>query len=638
LDFYKKNMRILKSKNKKLYNKILEFENSDSLTIKNSDEGHIAIVNNKQGIEIHLEDSRSGDYTIRVKFGNKERYLHSKYYPLKEAKKQIENLKVKNQQQIFALGFGLGYHLNELAKRNKYDKVFIIEPYMSLFYTALKYVDLSDLLKSKNIIYLIGEDISSLFDVIRAYYSLSLEKDIEFLEQKAEVNLFNDEYKEIYNKIKEGINFKKTTLATNIHSAKKWKRNMIYNIPYIIKNPKVDDFFNSFKDIPAICVAAGPSLDKNIDQLKRVKNNALVMCVGTSLKPLLERGIEPDIVVSVDGNLANYKHFEDIKNIPDSYLFAELANHYKIQEKWNDKQVFLTMKRNFSGWVEEIKGEYTSINTGGTVAHTMVDLSYKFGADPIVLLGQDLAFSENRTHARGTTYEDNKRSEENLIEIDGINGEKVLTSKVYLSMLSYFNNYFAKRPDRTYIDATEGGAKIDNTLVMKFSEVIDEYLKDSKNNINVRKVLDQHYKKNQVCDNKNLDTKVIQQFDLTLKELNKAISLSTRQLSFIASIENQLSKINSITDEEIKKIEKKLLSFEKKLNKLDYIEYFIERILIIESMRYKEVISKFYLDKKQKIKEKLKYYRSYRVMYLRELKKSKKLFEKAYQDYIENNQ
>ena len=636
MNFYKKNMRVLKSKNKKLYNKILAFEDSDDLSIKDSDEGHIAIVNNEQGIEIHLEDSRSGDYTIRVKFENKERYLHSKYYPMKEAKKQIENLKVKKQQQIFALGFGLGYHLKELAKRNKYDKVFIIEPYMSLFYTALKYVDLSDLLKSKNIIYLTGGDISSLFDVIRSYYSLSLEKDIKFLEQKAEVNLFNDEYKEIYNKIKEGINFKKTTLATNIHSAKKWKRNMIYNIPYIIKKPKVDDFFNSFKDIPAICVAAGPSLDKNIDQLKRVKNNALVMCVGTSLKPLLERGIEPDIVVSVDGNLANYKHFEDIKNIPNSYLFAELANHYKIQEKWNDKQVFLTMKRNFSGWVEEIKGEYTSINTGGTVAHTMVDLSYKFGADPIVLMGQDLAFSENRTHARGTTYEDNKRSEENLIEVDGINGEKVLTNKVYLSMLSYFNNYFAKRPDRTYIDATEGGAKIDNTLVMKFSEVIDKYLNNSHNNINVRKILDQYYKKNVESDSEKLDNEVVQQFGLTLQELDKAISISTRQLSFIASVENQLPKINSITKEEIKEIEKKLLSFEKKLNKLEYIKFFIERILIIESMRYKEIISKFYLDEKQAIKEKIKYYRSYRVMYLKELKNSKKLFEKVYQDYIDN--
>jgi len=636
LDFYKKNMRILKSKNKVLYNKIVKFDNSGSLNFNYSDGTQITIFDMNKNVKIYLEKSKSGNYTIRVKFQNKDIYIHSKYYPLKEATKQIKELKPQDKQQIFALGFGLGYHLNELIKKNKYEKVIIIEPYISIFYTALKYVDLSDLLKSKNVIYLIGEDISSLFDVIRTYYSLSLEKDIEFLEQKAEVNLFKNEYKKIYNKIKEGINYKKSSLVTDINSAKKWRRNIIHNIPYIMDHPKVSNFFNSFKNIPAICVAAGPSLDKNIDQLKNAKNKALIICVGTSLKPLLEKGIEPDIVVSVDGNLANYKHFEGIEDIPNSYLFAELGNHYKIQNIWNDKQVFLTMKRNFSGWIEELKGEYTPIHTGGTVAHTMVDLSYRFGANPIILMGQDLAFSENRTHARGTTYEDNKSNGENLIEVEGVDGKKVLTNKGYLSMLSYFNNYFAKRPGRIYIDATEGGAKIDHTLVMKFSEVIDKYLNNSHNNINVRKILDQYYKKNVESDSEKLDNEVVQQFDLTLQELDKAISISTRQLSFIASVENQLPKINSITEEEIKEIEKKLLSFEKKLNKLDYIEYFIERILIIESMRYKEVISKFYLDKKQGIKEKLKFYRSYRVMYLKELKNSKKLFEKVYQDYIGN--
>ncbi|TDP26391.1 6-hydroxymethylpterin diphosphokinase MptE-like protein [Halanaerobium congolense] len=636
MDFYKKNMRILKSKNKKLYNKILEFENSDSLTIKNSDEDQVTIFDERQDIKINLENSRSGDYTIRIKYLDREIYLHSKYYPRKEAERQIKDLMVKDKKQIFALGFGLGYHLNELAKRNKYDKVIIIESYISIFYVAIKYVDLSNLLRSKNIIYLIGEDISSLFDVIRAYYSLSLEKEIEFLEQKAEINLFNDEYKEIYNKIKEGINFKKITLATDIKRSREWKRNIINNIPYIINKPKADDFFNIFQNIPVICVAAGPSLDKNIDQLKRVKNNTLIMCVGTSLKPLLKNEIEPDIVVSIDGNIANLEHFKDIETIPDSYLFAELGNYYEIQDKWDEKQVFLTMKRNFSGWIEEIKGKYTSINTGGTVAHSMVDLAYKFGADPIILMGQDLAFTDEKSHASGTTYENKEVNNQNLIEVEAVDGGTVLTNKSFLSMLSYFNNYFAKRPGRTYIDATEGGAKIDNTVVMKLSEVIDEYLFNN-NDLNVREILDENFEENLKLKDESLRIRVLTQFETTLEELEKAISIAGEQLSLIASIEKQLSKTNSIDKSETKRLEKEVLSYEKELNKLDYISYFIERILIVESMRYKEVTSKFYLDKKQELEEKMKYYRSYRVMYLRELENSKKLFKKAYQDYIENN-
>jgi uncharacterized protein YacL (UPF0231 family) len=171
---------------------------------------------------------------------------------------------------------------------------------------------------------------------------------------------------------------------------------------------------------------------------------------------------------------------------------------------------------------------------------------------------------------------------------------------------------------------------------MKLSEVIDEYLSNN-NNLNVREILDENFDEKIKLKDEILKSGVLTQFETTLEELEKAISIAGKQLSLIASIEKQLSKTNSINDKETKRLEKEVLSYEKELNKLDYISYFIERILIVESMRYKEVASKFYLDKKQELEEKMKYYRSYRVMYLRELENSKKLFEKAYQDYIENN-
>jgi hypothetical protein len=635
MKLFEKNMRVLKSNNKSLYKKIREYKNSDELLIEDSSEVEKIIKDKKNNIKIYVEKTRTDNYTIRVENNDKDIYFHSKYDPVREAKSKIKNFKPKDKKQVFALGFGLGYHLNELADRNKYDRIIIIEPFMSIFYTALNFVDLRKVLKSQKIIYIIGS-MDPLFDVIRKYFSLTLEKELAFLEHDPSHNLFEDKYKDIYQQIRKGINYKQVELVTNIKSARQWRNNIIANLPFIFKSPKADDFFGEFKDIPAICVSAGPSLDKNINDIKNAEGKAIIMCVGTALKALLKNNINPDIVVSMDGNKVNFEHFKDIEIIPDAYLFAELGNYFEIQDKWNSKITFFTMKRNFSGWIENIKGEYIPINTGGTVAHSMVDLAYKFGADPIILMGQDLAFSKNRTHASGTTYEDNKIGEENLVEVEAVDGGTVLTNKSFLSMISYFNNYFAKRPGRTYIDATQGGAKIDHTLVMEFSEVIDTYLVN--NNINVRKILENNFGGKLDTRDESINNRVINQFKKTLEELEKAISIAGEQLSLIASIEKKLSKINSINESETKRLEKEVLSFEKELNKLDYISYFIERILIVESMHYKEVTYKFYLDKKQKLKEKMKYYRSYRVMYLRELENSKKLFEKAYQDYIENNQ
>lgn len=430
---------------------------------------------------------------MRVKYKNNDIYFHSTYNPIRESERQIKEFKTQNKQQVFALGFGLGYHLNKLAAENKYDKIFIIEPYFSIFYIALKYIDLRKLLKSDNIIFVLDNK-QELFDAIIAYYELNLEKDLDFLEHSPSVKLFSEEYKDIYQEIKEGINYKKTELATNIKSAKHWRNNIIANLLFIFNNPKADAFFEKFKDIPAICVSAGPSLDKNINDIKNAEGKALIICVDSALEALIKNDIKPDIVVAMDGHLDKFSDFKKVKDLNDIILFLELGTYYKAPRRWNDKLSFFTMKRNFSGWVEKINGEYTPIKTGGTVAHSMVDLAYKMGANPIILAGQDLAYANGKTHAAGTYKEDEKVSNENLIAVDSYTGEKVLTSKTFMTMISFFNNYFAKHPDRKYIDATEGGAKIKNTEIKTMKKAIKEYCEEDIN-INAKILLKIHMKR-----------------------------------------------------------------------------------------------------------------------------------------------
>jgi hypothetical protein len=620
-------MRVLKSNNKKLYNIIQNYSESEKIVINNSTDSEIEYVikDLENNINIYVEKAKSGDYTIRVEAKDNDLYFHSKYNPTREAKKKIEKFKAKEKKQIFALGFGLGYSLNELACKNKYDRIIIIEPFMSIFYTALNFIDLSELLKSNNIVYVIGST-NSLFDVVRKYFSLTLEKELSFFEHNPSHKLFEAEYKKIYKQLREVISFKKINLTTNINSARKWRNNLIANLPYIFKSPKADDFFNEFKDIPAICVSAGPSLDKNINDIKKAEGKAIIMCVGTSLKPLLKNGIEPDIVVSMDGNKANFEHFKDINNIPDSYLFAEKANHYMIQQKWHDKQVFFTMKRNFSGWVESLKGDYTPIQTGGTVAHSMVDLAYKMGANPIILAGQDLAYSEGKTHASGTTYENQQSNNKNLIEIDGINGDKVLTSKAFMTMLSYFNNYFDKHSDRKYIDATEGGAKINNTEIKTMEVTIEEFCNQDFN-INIKELLKNKFKK---VKPKFTQDKLEKAIEDLLQELDQAIGLSNEQLSLIKKMENKVKHANILADIQSDKFKTKLKTLENQIKSLKNVKYCTERILIIESMKYKEVKSKYYISEIKKFNEEIKYYRSYRVQYIEELKKCRNLIRNLY--------
>ena len=55
-----------------------------------------------------------------------------------------------------------------------------------------------------------------------------------------------------------------------------------------------------FSGQSAIIVCPGPSLQKNISVLKKVKGRALIICVLHALKALKENGITPDIVIHTD--------------------------------------------------------------------------------------------------------------------------------------------------------------------------------------------------------------------------------------------------------------------------------------------------------------------------------------------------
>ncbi|SJZ44003.1 motility associated factor glycosyltransferase family protein [Selenihalanaerobacter shriftii] len=633
--FFNKNMRLLKRKSKMAYNIMKNYHQSDKIVVddKVSDQDIIAQVKDLENdLIINIEETKNDGYTMQIIKDKKPIYFHSRYYPVKEAKKLVDNLQLKynSQDQIFALGFGLGYHLVELFTKDKFNRVFIIEPYLSIFYTALLYSDLRPILKNEKFILVIG-DKGNLYSAIRANYELSLANKIKFFEHPPSLRLFNEEYDQIYNEIRNAIEYKNISKMTNIKVAKQWRNNIISNLSYILKNPKADDFFNSFQNIPIICVAAGPSLDKNIDQLKHAKGNALLMCVGTALKALLKAGIEPDIVVSMDGSQKMYNQFKGIRDLNNVFLFSEKANSPLVNDNWVGPQVFFTMKRNLSAWVEKMKGQYTAINTGGTVAHSMVDLAYKFGGNPIILVGQDLSFSEDKTHASGTMYENNKVNDEGLITVEGINGKPVYTSKGFKSFLNYYNDYFAKRSSRLYIDATEGGAKIDHTKIMTLQEAIAKYCLEKVDPlITLQEIYNEKEGHNDYYQN------LKEEIDKTIEELNSSIEILEEQLSFVKGIEKKLTQVQQISNGKLKEVQVKAQEYESKLKQHKRISYFTQRTLIIEKLKYQEVNNKYFFNNKQELEEKMKYYRTYWTNYWQQLKTSLELLKKMSNQIDEN--
>ena len=253
------------------------------------------------------------------------------------------------------------------------------------------------------------------------------------------------------------------------------------NINKIIDNPGVKDLQGAFKGRPGIVVATGPSLDKNINLLKGLEDKAVICAADASMAPMQHHGLKPHLVTSLERVEATSRLFESIEDetFKDVFFAACPVIHPKTYENYKGETIvtyrdFATFK-----WLDIEKG---IINTGPSAGNMAFNLLVHMGCDPIILIGQDLAYGEGEaTHAEGSTYgKVNTHVRKNTPEIINIPGnytETVQTNKTWLSFLKYYENDIYNA-GRTVINATEGGAKIHGTQLMTFKDAVDKYIKD----------------------------------------------------------------------------------------------------------------------------------------------------------------
>src|SRR5690606_5350222 len=95
-------------------------------------------------------------------------------------------------------------------------------------------------------------------------------------------------------------------------------RNVIENLAFIEQTPGIDRLQNQFRNIPAIVIATGPSLTKSLPLLKELQNKALLLSVDASFKILLENGIVPHFVASLERDDHPRAFFEKLNYTPQN--------------------------------------------------------------------------------------------------------------------------------------------------------------------------------------------------------------------------------------------------------------------------------------------------------------------------------
>ncbi len=456
-------------------------------TVKKYRRGMIELLSNCEddnNIEVRRNDK--GEF---VPFYNK-----NPLYPYYDVSSKINEIIKQTQKElkkkvILVFGFGFGYLVEKILDYIPKDTILItVDPDFCLLEKALKYRKLTKIIKDQRVVFgnlkQIPKDISRL---LYPYIEDLLIGGLGIFIDPSTSRYKSEFYKELK---KELINFMRTmSVHFNTLSMLEFAfvQNTFFNASEYVLSPGIQVFKNKFKNTPAIVVSAGPSLNKNIAQIKYAKGKAIIIGVGPTLKPLLKHGIVPDFIVAIDPVDLQIKMFEGVEEeTKNSILVTMPFFNYKALRLWKGKIVWIGKDDPLVNFFDEVSKNYhDKINTGMTVAHAAFSFANYIDANPIILVGQDLSYPTNKTHVDGAPLVKNiKIDPKKAIWVPGNVEEKVLTVRNFFSFIYLFREMAEtikkENPSKILINATEGGAKIDGFEIMTFREVLKEYILDKK--------------------------------------------------------------------------------------------------------------------------------------------------------------
>ena len=411
--------------------------------------------------------------------------------PLKDVDEQLAALQLKNTRIAVFLGMGLGYELIRYAQ--KYSAVqntrhiLIVEKDPALFKTALRNVDLSALLDHQNVRFLVGIAEGDLYTRLRLY----LEEEGKFVLLKAlkpvyhlsALRLNKDYYMKVLRVVRDAGAHEVLHFGNDPKDSLIGVENMLDNIQEILLNPGVNLLQESMQNRPAVVVSTGPSLNKNKHLLKELESKALIVCPDTSLKVLLDMGVKPHLVTSLERTPGTIRLISGFSKdqLEDVYLAACPVILNEAYEAYPGPRVIVYRDFDHFRWLGIERGILEIKKSSGNMAFKVAEA---LGCNPIILIGQDLAFGDDgKTHAAGTARGEGGDNmevfrERGTLEVMGNNGKPVLTSTTWYEFLKVYELDVAGYKG-TCINSTEGGAFIQGTQVMPFRESIDRYIHET---------------------------------------------------------------------------------------------------------------------------------------------------------------
>ncbi|MCM1004085.1 MAG: DUF115 domain-containing protein [Candidatus Gastranaerophilales bacterium] len=507
----------------------------------------------------------------------KGKLIHNPQNPLAEAQEIFSYAKNEPVSIHLVYGLGLGY-LFQVTALNSKGAVILYEPDLNILKIVLSLVDFSNDFLKPNVFVCTDYDEVSL----AIHQKSGMQNTPEMLTLPTQMQ--TEGFEELVGRLKDTIGAYSLDLKYTKEKFYPSLKMLLKNIRNLFEETPLAHFKDAYKGKTAVVVSAGPTLDRNIETLKKYRDKYILFAVGTALKTLNANGIKPDFL-SIIETFDSSKQLAGV-DLKDVYFITEPYSNPNLR-KFEFKRRFSHIASNVpinKFWAEICGENIDEYFSKGTVSYTVLNSARILGCSKIILVGQDLAYIEGQCYSKDSAYKDlvcaknpdsgnweitakdfeafanalsnspdlEKRKQaaqrrltnlnNSLHFVKGITGEMIPTEAVYAAFVAPLQEFAHKFNDRKYINTSLVGAQLDGFENMN----LEVALEDSEQIENINLESEFKYNKEKILT--NLDSKFAE-----LKEAQKLIDEGKR---YVKALNNDLKRYRNATVEVLKALKK----------------------------------------------------------------------------------
>ncbi|MEZ4218395.1 MAG: 6-hydroxymethylpterin diphosphokinase MptE-like protein [Myxococcota bacterium] len=462
------------------------------------------LASDASGVEVGV--ARDGGATL----AEAGRRWASAYAPLDEARRWVDALG-EGADVAVVLGLGAAHHVDALLARGA-GCVLVLEPSAARLRALLEHGGALAWLDDERVD--LALDAAGLARAFAARYAPGMSVRV-FAHPVLEKH-DPEEAGAVLRRIAEIKSARDVVERTRVWKSAEWLAQTARNTARMLESHDFAELAGAFAGRPAVVVAAGPSLDKQLALLAEYRDRVLVIAIGQTLRVLRAAGIEPDLVHVLEAQDVVHQ-LTGAGSTDDVDLVVSPNAHPGLYEvPVRRRFVAYAAPHRFAGWVRDQVAHWRPVESGASVSLSAVALAGALGARPVLVIGQDLAFTGGRTYAAHSLYEgvgaradgqgrvrlSNVRAKAELFGIpsdddvfeearwvDGWDGEKVLTTASYATFIEEYTTAAAALAGAgtRLVNCTEGGAHLPGVEHARFA---DELARHARERFDARAVVD----------------------------------------------------------------------------------------------------------------------------------------------------